>query len=58
MKILIADGTFNESDFSDDGQELYIHIQTESCDEYDPEINHVREKHMFKLRNAKHIFKC
>lgn len=78
MKILIADGTFNENDFSDDGQELYIHIQTESCDEYDehspfdwiwetayirsidyiydPEINHVREKPMFKLRNVKHIF--
>ena len=35
MKFLIADGTFNEDDFSDDGQELYIHIQTESCDEYD-----------------------
>lgn len=35
MKFLIARREFSEDDFSDDGQELYIHIQTESCDEYD-----------------------
>lgn len=34
-KLLIELGEFNEDDFSEDGQELYIHIQTESCDEYD-----------------------
>lgn len=33
-KLLIELGEFNEDDFSEDGQELYIHIQTESCDEY------------------------
>jgi len=33
-KLLIELGEFNEEDFSEDGQELYIHIQTESCDEY------------------------
>lgn len=78
-KILIANGTFNENDFSDNGKNfIFIFKQKVVMNMmgilhligfgkliilnqliiYNPEINHVREKYMFKLRNAKHIFKC
>lgn len=81
MKILIKHNIFCEDDFGFDDRgmmEIWIHEQTENCDEYDtcsaydyvynkawhqtitydydPLIDHVRERQLFKIRNVKHVY--